>query len=122
MLTRWGTVGEGAKELNKNYEKWIKMALSLTKYKTIKSASYRIASALYSLLQEPILKAHLSFVDTFHTIFFQDHLKWFSKVDNVTTKEGFLSRHIAVHFFCINHDLNEMMKNWKTMSQFLIYK
>ena len=98
------------------------MALSLTKYKTTKSVSNRIASVLYSLLQEPILKAHLSFVDTFHTIIFQDHLKWFSTVDNVAKEAGFLSRHIAVHFFCINYDLNEMTKNWKTMSQFLIYK
>ena len=72
VLTRYSIVGHGAAELNKNNEKWSKMALSLTKYKTTTSASNRIASTLYSLLQESILIAHILFIDTFHSIFFQE--------------------------------------------------
>ena len=87
------------------------MALSLTQYKTTKYSSNRIVSVLYSLLQAPILKARLSFINTFHSMLFQEHLKWFSKIDNVAKEAGFLSTHIAVHLFCINYDLNEMMKN-----------
>ena len=122
VLTRWGTVGDGATELYLNYDKWKNMALALTKYKTTKSASNRIASALHSLMQEPLLKAHLVFVNTFHHSFFQGHLKWFSNIDEIAKEAGFLSRHIAIHFYCFNQDIFELISKWNVLPEFAEYK
>ena len=58
-----------------NYDKRKNMALALTKFKTTKSASNRIASALHSFMKEPLLKVHLVFVNILYHSFFQDHLK-----------------------------------------------
>ena len=73
-------------------------------------------------MQEPLLKAHLVFVNTFHHSFFQSHLKWFSNIDEIAKEAGFLCRHIAIHFYCFNQDISELISKRNVLPEFAEYK
>ena len=62
VMTRWYTVGLGAKQVLKEWEKLKVMAKKIRQAYSTESAANKCASALTSLLAKPGLKAHVEFI------------------------------------------------------------
>ena len=78
-----------------------------------------IASAIFSLTSEPLITAHIHFLKGYHDAFFNIHFQWMKHIDKVTKKNGYLSRHMAVHTFVMHTHLNKIKNEWQTINHFL---
>jgi len=67
-------------------------------YKTDKAAN-KIALWLWSLMQEPMIHFHLTFIANHCTYFLFLHFKWLQKADSIAKQPGFYSFDILVCYF-----------------------
>ena len=118
VLTRWEYVGQAATHLYEQWDDWLKVATCILRDEAANSAANQIVSALFSLMQETTLKAQLAFVYAYHCVFFDKNIQWLKHIDGETKEPGFLSHHIAVRYFLMHRDLNNLASMWKNNPQF----
>ena len=95
-----------------------KMAQAVINTNAVISSKNSIASAITSLSKEVIIRAHTYFLKSYHDSFFAIHFHWMKHVDKLTKKNGYLSRHMAVHVYVMHKLLKEIENEWKTMTVF----
>ena len=84
MMTRWYTVGLGAKQVLKEWERLKVMAKKIRQAYSAESAANKCASALTSLLAEPGLKTHVEFICAYDKTWWNRHFLWLQSTDNFT--------------------------------------
>ena len=119
VLTRWEYVGQAINWVIVRFDDIAKMAQAAVNTNAAISAKNIIASAITSLTNEKLIRAHLHFLKGYHDSFFDIHFHWVKHTDPITKKNGYLSRHIAVHFYVMVKKIKEITDNWKTMDEFL---
>ena len=119
VLTRCEYVGAAINWVIDKVEDISKMAQAVVNTQAAISAKNIIASAITSLTEEPIIRAHIHFIKGYHDSFFHTHFQWMKHVDKVTMKNGYLSQHMAIHLYVMHCKLNTIMLNWNTTPEFL---
>ena len=122
VLTRWEYVGAAITHLLERWEEWEKVVNGVIQNEKTDTAGNQIASALYSLMNEPVLKAQLAFVDAYHKTFFDSHWMWLKHVDNETKEAAFLSVHMPVHAYVMQRDLKALARSWQGNNNYTRYK
>ena len=77
-----------------------------------------IAPVIASLTKEDDIIMHMHFLKGYHSTFFRIHLHWMKHVDTETKKNGYLSRHMAVHLFVMHTKLKKITDEWMTMPKY----
>jgi hypothetical protein len=67
VLTRWWYVTCAMGNLIKNWDAWLEVATQLVNLEGGSNKAGKIASSLFSLMQEPVLKCHALFVVACHS-------------------------------------------------------
>lgn len=96
VLTRWYLVGLATEHLLQNWDKWLVLAKQIRNAYTSIAAPNKCASALISLMLEPLLRAHAGFVHGFHRGWWNTQYVFFTKKDELTKAPGklYLSHYI----------------------------
>jgi hypothetical protein len=108
VLTRWWYVTCAMGNLIKNWDAWLEVATQLVNLEGGSKKAGKIASSLFSLMQEPVLKCHALFVVAFSTSFFHKHYEWMQRSDDIAKVNGYRARSTAEHFFITITELDEM--------------
>ena len=115
ILTRWWTVGEASKSIVEYMPILIQIARNMiNRYKTDSKVN-RIASALVSLVREPIIVSDIKLISCFHDVFINGHFSWLQKGDkDIGGTPGFLGRHMLLRYYLMSSDLKMLINNgWK---------
>lgn len=70
---------------------------------------------LYSLLKERMVMAHIHFILAFINSWWGPNFSWHKRIDRRTNVNGFLARHLPVHFYIQHRDLETLRDNWAVM-------
>ena len=82
------------------------------------SAANKCASALTSYLNEPLLKAHVTFVHGYHEAWWNHHDEWMVERDGRSKEPGFRSHHMATRFFIMSSTLKKLRTDWRLNAAF----
>ena len=72
------------------------MAKVIVSYNKTGTAKHTIASYLFSLIQEPMLIAHVQFLHAYIVSWWDKHFQWLKHVDDETKTPGFLAVHMPL--------------------------
>ena len=118
VLTRWEYVGMAIDWVINKFLGIRRMAQCVINTSAAISSRNVIASAIYSLTNETLIMAHMHILKGYHDASFNIHFQWMKHVDKRTKKNGYLSAHMAVHFFVMHTKLTHITNEWQTMPIF----
>ena len=76
----------------------------IVQIETTGTVKHTIASYLCSYLDEPMLIVHLHFLKVYLLTWWDQHFTWHKHIDPETKTPGFLTPHMAVHYFVKHTD------------------
>ena len=118
VLTRWWTIGAAVKQVLPDLEKWAAVALKCADaYPTI-AAPNQCASAITCMISQPIIEAHLRWIDAFHESWWSPHFVWLSAVDETSKQPSFRAHHMAAHTLIMGRELRDLSEKWNTHPSF----
>ena len=119
ILSRSWYVGAGSNHVFVNESEWMKMCqLEINREKADK-LSNQMASDMQSMDQDSIIMIMLYFIDRFHLVFFDIHIKWHQHVDDKTQEPGHLAVHMVVNYYVKHRDLKALQDEvWKKNAVF----
>lgn len=103
VLTRWWTVGEGARAVMDCYLLLLKISQSVINSNSGKSN--KIASGLQPLLLEAELYSDLALVHCYHCNFVCKHFKWMQESTDLSAVPGFQAHNTLVRYFLMQEQL-----------------
>ena len=121
-MTRWEFVGETTEHVLQYRNEWKIVAEHVVHVEKSGSTRHTIASYLLSYLREKMIMAHLYFLRSYIKCWWGKHFTWLKHVDPQTKTPGFLEAHIAVHYYVMHCDLENMINTWKTMDEFAEFR
>ena len=110
-MTRWYTVGLAAKAVIEQWDRLKEVSVKICNAYNTDTAPSKCASALFSLLNEPGLKAHVAWIYWYHEAWWNKRFLWLQAVDPRTKIAGFRSHHMAVFYFSVTSDLIDLSTN-----------
>ena len=121
VLSRWWTVGQGAMDIRPNWKKWLIVSQKcINAYSTIASPNL-CASALFALLSDPPIKAHVCWIEAFNTGWWNTQFVFLSAVDETSGLPGFRCHHMAARVIIMKRELMSLSKNWQHNEHFVHY-
>mmetsp|Transcript_22644 Transcript_22644/g.67005 ORF Transcript_22644/g.67005 Transcript_22644/m.67005 type:complete len:219 (+) Transcript_22644:1297-1953(+) len=120
VMTRWWYVGCASQKLLEQWEDWKMVSEAVINNKSTDTAANKVASGLWSLMNEPVLKAHLHFMCAYHKAFIVPHFEWLQKMDERTKRSGFRSRSILERYYLMHCDLTHLKAKLGKGSSLLI--
>lgn len=70
---------------------------------------------LHTVLKERMVMAHIHFILAFINSWWGPNFSWHKRIDRRTNVNGFLARHLPVHFYIQHRDLETLRDNWAVM-------
>ena len=122
IMTRWEFVGETTEHVLQYRNEWKIVTEHVVHVEKSGSTRHTIASYLLSYLREKMIMAHLYFLRSYIKCWWGKHFTWLKHVDPQTKTPGFLAAHIAVHYYVMHCDLENMINTWKTMDEFAEFR
>jgi hypothetical protein len=111
VMSRWWTVGQGAKQVSNNEAILIEVLLRTIESKRANSeeAVFKIAANALSLALEKEIQSDIKLIKGFAKFFLDDHMNWFQLGDaRIGDTAGFNSRNMLVRYFLMHYDLNRL--------------
>ena len=96
ILTRWEYVGETCSHILEHKDNWMLVAKHIVNVQKSGSTRHTIASYLVSYLNEPMLIAHLHFIDGYIKSWWDPHFQWMKRVDKKTKTKILAPYHMPV--------------------------
>ena len=118
IMTRWEYVCEATAHLLRYRNEWLTMAKVIVSYNNTGTAKHTIGSYLFSLIQEPMLIAHVQFLHAYIVSWWDKHFQWLKHVDDETKTPGFLAVHMPLRYFVQSVDLDELTLCWNEREEF----
>ena len=120
IVTRWWLVGACATSFLACLSTWTRICDGIRKSAPTSSASYKVAAATLSLIQEPIIMSDVHLLVAIHTWFLFPHFKWSQLGDpDVGGTPSFMSRHMLVRYFLMVQQIEDgTNENWMQMDDF----
>jgi hypothetical protein len=103
VLTRWWTVGEGARAVMDCYLVLLKISQSVIN--STSGKCNKIASGLQPLLLEPELYSDLALVHCYHSSYVCVHFKWMQECTDLSDVPGFQAHNTLVRYYIIQDQL-----------------
>ena len=122
ILTRQYTVGLGATGVLKQWDELSVISRKISDSHNADLAPNKCASALTSMLQEPVLEAHTAWIYGYHKSWWDEHFLWLQSIDELTKLAGFRSQHMAERYFVMSQSLDTISETWSTNEFFVEYK
>ena len=118
VMTRWECVGDAANHVCKYLEQWKVVSNHIVHAEKSGNTKHTIASYLSSYLEEPMIIAHINFLNAYCNCWWNKHFHWQKHVSQRTKAHGFLAVDMAVHYYVQDRDLNNLIDNWMDMEEF----
>lgn len=124
VMSRWWTVGQGAKQASNNEAILIEVLMCTIESKRANSeeAIFKIATNALSLALEKEAQSDLKLIKGFAKFFLDDHMNWFQLGDaRIGDTAGFNSRNMLVRYFLMHYDLNRLAATeecWRNAIEF----
>ena len=120
-MTRWWLVGACACSFLESFSTWERICNGIRKAAPSDSGAYKVASATFTLMQEPMIVSDIFLLATIHEFFLFPHFKWCQQGDpEVGNTPSFQSRHMLVRYFLMHSQIANALKNdeWLKMEKF----
>ena len=124
ILTRWWLVGACATSFLKCKSTWEKICNGIRQATDTKSAAYKVASATYTLIQEPVIISDVHLLVAIHKWFLFPHFKWCQLGDNaVGGTPSFSARNMLVRYFSMMDQVRSAENGkWESLADFEGFK
>jgi hypothetical protein len=122
VLTRWWYVGMAAEYAAEHYLAIFRACQMIVNDYGASSSPNMIASALYSLMLEQQIFADLVFFRIFHNEFLVEHFEWLQLADCLTKEPGFRSHQIALRYYIMDNDINNIATQLENESRFVDWR
>lgn len=119
VTTRWWYMGLAAAFFLKYWNAFLSFCVSVINNETTEKAANKIASALYSLMNEPELESDLIFIVAYHHYFMTPHFKFLQQAGDRSKKPGYQANNILVRYYLMYQDIETLKENgWKSQKKF----
>ena len=82
------------------------------------SKKNQIASDFLSLVNEDALVSMIYFLSAFHNTYWKKYCDLSKKIDPIAGKSGYISKHMAVIYYCMEKDLSKIASSCKLCEEF----
>jgi hypothetical protein len=111
ILTRWWYVGNSFSYVYDYYLVLFKFTQLVIHAFPSNNAKNKAASDLQSMLMDPYFYSDVCLVRCFHHQYFNDHMRWFMRSDDLTNKCGFQSHQMVVRYYLMERELESLMED-----------
>ena len=118
MRTRWECIGKACCQFLDEIDGFRTVAKCVTNTKKTTSQRNKVASDLFSLMNEPALLTMSFFLSARHKPFWEIHFSWLKCIDSVTNVSGHISRHMSARAFIMKQHLMKLSHIWPADERF----
>ena len=108
VLTRWWYVSKAVEYLLRHWDAIFEFASVIINSHQANSKKGKVASSIYSLMQEPMIRCHAEFIQAFSASVLHQHFKWMQGVDKLAKEYGFRSRSMLERIFLVLDDVEKL--------------
>ena len=95
-----------------------KVALGVTNVEYSQSQKNKVASDIFSFVQEPVLVSMSHFLSAYHNNHWLRNFSWLKMIDSITKVSGCYSRHLSTRAFIMKQHLDCLKINWQNEPEF----